>query len=43
MKPTVNHLIWAQRPLIVALAALSLAGCQLLGPMYSRPESSLPQ
>lgn len=43
MKPTVKQLVWAQRPIIIALAALSLAGCQLLGPLYSRPDSPLPQ
>jgi outer membrane protein, multidrug efflux system len=42
MKPTVNNMNWNLRPLWIALTAVTLSGCNLLGPLYSRPESPLP-
>jgi outer membrane protein, multidrug efflux system len=40
MKPTVLKPI--RQALMLGVITTTLAGCQLLGPMYSRPESTLP-
>ena len=44
MKPTMMHTLHSLRqPVALGVLAAALAGCQLLGPMYSRPDSALPQ
>ena len=43
MKPTMKLTLKPlQQSLLLGLVTLSLAGCQVLGPFYSRPEPQVP-